>query len=70
MDEIQRGGRSGDREEEVKGLRRTMWSQNSHRRVKYGIGTIISNTVITVSGARWALEISGGRSVKVYDCLT
>ena len=38
--------------------------------VKYSIENIINNTVITMYGARWVLEISWGIVCKVYDCLT
>ena len=45
--------------EKVKGLRRTNWQlQNSHRDVNYSIENVVNNTVITVYGARWVLEIS------------
>ena len=37
----------------VKGLRSTNWQlQNSHRDVKYSIGNIVDNIVITTCGAR------------------
>ena len=36
----------------VKGLRSTSWQlQNSHRDIKYSIGNIVNNIVITMSGA-------------------
>ena len=48
----------------VKGLRRTNWQlQNSHKDVKYSIGNIVSNIVITTYGVRGVLQIPGG---KVY----
>ena len=57
--------------EKGKGLRSINWElQNSHRDVKYSTGNVVNNIVITMSGARWILEISGGPVCKVYDCLT
>ena len=45
----------------VKGVRSTNWLlQNSHSDVKYSIGTVVTNIVITVSAARWVLDLSGG----------
>ena len=44
--------------------------QNSHGDVKYSLGNIVSNIVITTYGARWALNSSGGTLCKVYDCQT
>ena len=53
--------------EKVKGLRNTNWQlQNSHEDVKYSIGNIVNNVVITMYGARWELEIPGGALCKVY----
>ena len=44
----------------VKGLRRIDWQfENSHRGAKYSTGNIVNNTVITVCGVRWVLEILG-----------
>ena len=37
---------------------------------KVQLGNIVNDIVITVRGARWALEISRGPLCKVYDCLT
>ena len=55
----------------VKGLRSTGWHlQSSHGDVKYSIGNIINNIVITMYGARWLLEISRGPLYKLYDCVT
>lgn len=31
---------------------------------------MVITIAITAFGARWVLEISGGHSVKLYDCLT
>ena len=33
--------------------------KNSHGDVKYSIGNIVNNTVITMDGARWVLDSSG-----------
>ena len=38
--------------------------------VKYSIGSIVSNTVITMCGARWVLEMLRRALYKVYDHLT
>ena len=55
----------------VKGLRSTDWPlQNSHGNVKYSIGNIINNSVITMSSARLLLDISRGTLCKVHNCLT
>ena len=52
--------------EEVRGLRSTNWQlQNIHGDVKYSIGNIVSNIVMTVYGARWVLEISEDTLCKV-----
>ena len=52
----------------VKGLRSTHWQlQNSHRNVKYSMGNIVNNIVITMCGARWVPEISEEHFV---DCMT
>ena len=40
------------------------WLQNGHGDVKYSIVTIVNNTVITMYGARWVLEILGNLFVK------
>ena len=37
--------------------------------VKYSIGNVV-NTVITMYGVRWVLEILGGTLCKVYAWLT
>ena len=37
--------------------------QNSHRDVKYNIGNIVSNVVITMYGARWVLDLVGDHIV-------
>ena len=45
----------------VKGLGSTHWQiQNSHGDVKYSIGKIVNNIVISMYGANGVLEISGG----------
>ena len=33
---------------------------NSHEDVKYSIGNTVNNIVITMSGAKWVLEVLGG----------
>ena len=38
--------------------------------MKYNIGNIVNNTVMTVCGARWELEMSWGTLCKVFDGLT
>ena len=51
----------------MKGLRSTdRQLQNGHGDGKHSIG----NVVITVCGAGWVLEMSGGPLWKEYDCLT
>ena len=40
------------------------------RESKESIGNIVNDTVITVGGARWALEVPRGTLCKVYDSLT
>ena len=37
--------------------------------VKYSIENVINNTVITMYGARWVLEIPGETLCEEYDCL-
>ena len=32
---------------------------NSHRIVKYSIGNVVNNVVMTVHGARWVLDLLG-----------
>ena len=45
----------------VKGFRSTNWYlQNSHGDVKYSLGNMVNNIVITMYGATWLLEISVG----------
>ena len=39
------------------------WNKNSHGNVKYNIGTIVSNIVITMYGARWVLDLVGDHIV-------
>ena len=50
------------------GIERYRQLQNSHGDVKYSIGNIINNVVITMYDAQWVLEISGGTLYKVYNC--
>lgn len=38
--------------------------------VKYSIGSLVNNIVITTCGATWILKIPGESFCKVYDCLT
>ena len=38
--------------------------------IKYRAVYIVNNTVTTIYGAKWVLEISGGTLCKVHDCLT
>ena len=55
----------------MKGLRSTnLESQNCHGDVKYSIRNIVDDNVITIYGARWVFEISGGPLCKVHDYLT
>ena len=51
-------GGLGDKAEGTK-KHRDRWSQNSRRDVKHSAGNTVSDVVVTVCGARWALEISG-----------
>ena len=49
----------------VKGLRNTSkLLQKSHRDVKYNIGNIVNNIVITMYDASWILEITEGTLLK------
>ena len=34
------------------------WLLNSHRNVKYGVGNIVNNIIITTYSAEWVLEMS------------
>ena len=53
FDSCQMGGRLRQ-VKKMKGLRSTNWLlQNSHGDVKYSIGNIVSNIVITIYGVRW-----------------
>ena len=55
-----RGGGVRGLGEKVKGGRSADWQlRNSHGDTKYSTGNTGSNIVITVCGARWALEIPG-----------
>ena len=70
-DGCQKEGGLGGRVRKVKGLGSTHWSlRNSHGDVKYSIGNTVSNIIITVWCASWALELSGETLCKVYDYLT
>ena len=55
--------------EKMRRLRSTNWKlQNSHGDVKYCIGNIVNNIVITMDGVRWVVVLSG-RLLKLYKCL-
>ena len=62
----------------MKDLRRTeCLLQNSHGDVKYSVGDVVNNIVITMYGARWVLKILGGALREAYgyqihinNCLT
>ena len=55
--------------EKETGLRSTNWQLlNSHGDAKSSIGTIISNIVISVYGARWGPHLPGGSFPKLYKC--
>ena len=55
----------------MKGLRSTDWQlQNGHGDVKYSIGNLVNNIIMTMYCARWIQELLGGALSKVYDCLT
>ena len=57
--------------QKVKGLRTAGWLlQNSPGGVKYSPGNRVSDTALTVCGARGALEILGRPVCKVCDYLT
>ena len=65
-DGCQRGGGLEGWMKKVKGLRSTNWLlENSHRDVRYSTGSTVSNIVITMCGARWALGILGETLRKV-----
>ena len=57
--------------QKVKGLKHTNWQlQKSHRHVKHSVGNPVNNIVITLHGARWALQVSGEPHCKlVHGCL-
>lgn len=49
----------------MKGLTSTDWQlRNNHGDVNYSVGNIDDDIVITMYGARWILEISGGTLMK------
>ena len=69
-DGCQMEGGLGNWVKNVKGLRSTNWLlQNNHRDVRYSIGNVVNNTVITMYGATWLLDLSGGSLHKLYTCL-
>ena len=50
----------GEMGEKVKGLRSTNWLlQNSYGYVKYSIGNIIDNSIVTIHGVRWVQDLLG-----------
>ena len=63
------GGREVEGRAEVKGLSTDWLLQNGHESVKYSVGNIVSDIVITMYGVRWVLEL--GRSLsELCKCLT
>ena len=51
----------------VKGLRSTNWYlENSYGDIKYSIGNIVNNILITINVSRWVLAISGGQLYAVH----
>ena len=51
---LQKEGMWGDWVKKAKGLSSTNWYlQNSHGNVKYNIGNIVNNIVMTMYAARW-----------------
>ena len=53
----------------VKGWEVQIGSSNRREAVNYSMGNVVDNIVITLYGARWVLEISGGALCKMCDCL-
>ena len=51
------------------GIKYQLAVKTSHGVVKYSIGNIVSNTVITVHDVRWVLDSSGGLLHKLYKHL-
>ena len=44
--------------ENVKGLRSTNWQlHDSHGEVKYNVGDVVNNNVITMYGVTWELDL-------------
>ena len=67
---VARGEVAGGLGEKGEGTKKYKWQlQKSHGDGKYSTGDIVNN-IITLYGARRALETSGGTLCKVYDCLT
>ena len=57
---VVRGEGAGGRGETGDGTRSTdLSAQNSYKNVTYSIRNTVNNTVMTVLGARWVLEILG-----------
>ena len=53
-------GGLGGQEKKDKGLRGTDWQlKNSQGNVKYSIGNVVNNIVITIYSARWEQDLSG-----------
>lgn len=50
----------------------SQYNQNTNVKgdVKYGIGSIVNNIVVTTYGAMWMLDMSWGLLCKGFDCLT
>lgn len=42
---------------------------NTHGDVKYGMGNIENNILITMCGVRWVLDLLVGSLYKLYKCL-
>lgn len=50
------------------GIRNADWQlEHSHEDVKYSIGSGVNHIDITVDGARWALELSGGVTSHIIE---
>ena len=58
------GGISGKDEE----IKKYKWKlQNSQRDVKYSIGNIVNNILITMYGVRWIQDLLGGSLSKLHN---
>ena len=59
-DGCQMGAGLGDWVKKVTGLRSTNWQlQNSHGDMKFSIGNILNNIVISMYSVRWVLDLLG-----------